>query len=97
MNFCFRNDWTKTSHMRAIDFWVIMCYTGVFAALMEYIVVLHLTQLFNADDKANNRENLKKRLLTVHFIEKVTKFLLPFYNTLFPIIYFMLCTLRGAK
>ena len=41
--------------MRAIDFWVILCYIGEFAALMEYIVVLHLTQFFMAEDGIDNR------------------------------------------
>ena len=39
-----RNDWTKTTHMRAIDFWVILCYMGTFFALMEYCVILCLTK-----------------------------------------------------
>ena len=135
--------------MRAIDFWVIMCYTGEFAALMEYIVVLHLTQFFMAEDRIDNQEgnnsqmlhfscvfrkkitvfskrqkahrppiyvgSLKKRapiyegsfkaqklynsqrLMIANIIETVTKFLLPLYNIVFPIIYFVLCTSEGAK
>ena len=81
--------------MRAIDFWVIMCYTGEFAALMEYIVVLHLTQLFMAED--NQEGNNSQRLMIANIIETVTKFLLPLYSILFPIIYFVLCTSEGAK
>ena len=81
--------------MRAIDFWVIMCYTGEFAALMEYIVVLHLTQLFMAED--NQEGNNSQRLVIANIIETATKFLLPFYDIVFPIIYFVLCTSEGAK
>ena len=38
-----RNDWTKTTHMRAIDVWVILCYIGIFSTLLEYCFVLYLT------------------------------------------------------
>ena len=38
-----RNDWTKTTHMRAIDVWVILCYIGIFSTLVEYCFVLYLT------------------------------------------------------
>ena len=30
--------------MRAIDVWVILCYIGVFSALMEYCMILYLTK-----------------------------------------------------
>ena len=30
--------------MRAIDVWVILCYAGMFSALMEYILILYLTK-----------------------------------------------------
>ena len=41
----YRGDWTKTSHMRAIDVWIVLCYIGVFSALIEYCLVLHLTKM----------------------------------------------------
>ena len=85
--------------MRAIDFWVILCYIGEFAALMEYIVVLHLTQFFMAEDngRIKTEGNNSQRLMIANIIETVTKFLLPLYNIVFPIIYFVLCTSEGAK
>merc|ERR1712228_586518 len=46
-----RNDWTKTTHMRAIDMWVILCYIGVFSALMEYCIILYLTKISILDQK----------------------------------------------
>jgi len=68
-----RNDWTKTTHMRAIDVWVIFCYIGVFSALMEYCVILYLTKTAIFDQKSAqvkdkeliylNQEKNKKILL----------------------------------
>ena len=86
--------------MRAIDFWVILCYIGEFAALMEYIVVLSLTQFVSVEDggRIDNQEgNNSQRLMIANIIETVTKSLLPLYNIVFPIIYFVLCTSEGAK
>ena len=40
----FRDDWTKTSNIRAIDFWTILCYIAVFYALIEYVAVLYLSK-----------------------------------------------------
>ena len=37
--------------MRAIDFWVILCYMGTFFALMEYCVILFLTKISKSDKK----------------------------------------------
>ena len=50
--FCHRNDWTKTTHMRAIDVWVILCYIGVFSVLLEYCFVLYLTKSSMLDSKS---------------------------------------------
>ena len=30
--------------MRAIDTWVILCYIGMFSAIMEYVLILYLTK-----------------------------------------------------
>ena len=49
--FLYRNDWTKTTHMRAIDVWVILCYVGVFSTLVEYCFVLYLTKSSILDSK----------------------------------------------
>ena len=46
-----RNDWTKTTHMRAIDVWVILCYIGIFSTLVEYCFVLYLTKSSLLDSK----------------------------------------------
>ena len=76
--------------MRAIDFWVILCYTGMFTALMEYIVILHLTQVDKTDNEEGNQTQ-NQRLKVSNMFETATKFILPFYNIVFPIIYFMVC------
>ena len=51
ISFGHRNDWTKTTHMRAIDVWVILCYIGIFSALLEYCFVLYLTNSSLLDSK----------------------------------------------
>ena len=51
-----RNDWTKTTHMRAIDVWVILCYIGVFSVLLEYCFVLYLTKSSMLDSKSGRRK-----------------------------------------
>ena len=83
--------------MRAIDFWVIGCYIGMFFALMEYIAILHLLQIFTSDGQTNIEVgNQNHRKMVANAIEKITKFLLPLYNIVFPVIYFMICTSQGA-
>ena len=37
--------------MRAIDVWVILCYIGIFSTLLEYCVVLYLTNSSLLDSK----------------------------------------------
>ena len=82
--------------MRAIDVWVILCYIGMFSALMEYIVILFLTKDSASNDKKDNEErksSKKKRQMLAKIIERVSQIILPFYNLVFPIIYFMICVL----
>ena len=38
-----RVDWPKTSYIKAMDIWTILCYVGVFYALVEYCLVINLT------------------------------------------------------
>ena len=52
----FRNDWTKTTHMRAIDVWVVLCYVGVFYALMEYCIIIYLTKVFKSTEKKPKKQ-----------------------------------------
>ena len=56
MYLCFynRNDWTKTTHLRAIDIWVVLCYIGVFSSLMEYCLILYLTKTSILDGLMNS-------------------------------------------
>ena len=50
-----RNHWTTTTHMRAIDVWVVLCYIGIFSSLMEYCGILYLTE-----DSESKNGNYKK-------------------------------------
>ena len=111
-----RNDWTKTAHMRAIDVWVVLCYIGIFSALIEYCAILYLTKNPQSENKTeaqaqayttsqaeetielgrtgshikkpSRQQNLANR------IERITRFLLLFYNITFPIVYFAVCTFQ---
>ena len=40
-----RNDWTKTTHMRAIDVWVILCHIGTFVNVLIYCAILFLLKM----------------------------------------------------
>ena len=72
--------------MRAIDIWVILCYSGMFTALVEYIIILHLA----FDNQGINQTQIKRLEVSMR-IESITKFILPLYNIFFPIIYFIVC------
>ena len=37
--------------MRAIDVWVVLCYIGVFYALMEYCIIIYLTKVLKTAKK----------------------------------------------
>ena len=52
-----RNHWTTTTHMRAIDVWVVLCYIGIFSSLMEYCGILYLTE-----DSESKNGNYKKEV-----------------------------------
>ena len=45
--------------MRAIDVWVVLCYIGVFSALVEYCIILYLTKSSILEQKLG-LEKLKK-------------------------------------
>ena len=45
--------------MRAIDVWVVLCYIGVFYALMEYCIVIYLTINNLTEKRAEKRDNMK--------------------------------------
>ena len=54
----YRADWPKTSYLKAIDYWVILCYAGVFIWLLEYCIILYLNN-FMDQDKSNTVKDLK--------------------------------------
>ena len=100
--------------MRAIDVWVVLCYIGIFSAVIEYCAIIYLTNNTQSESKTkdqahataqaeetielggtgslkkktNKRQNLANRM------ESITRFLLPFYNITFPILYFAVCSLQ---
>ena len=102
----YRNNWTKTTHMRAIDVWVILCYVAVFYALMEYCLVIHLTT-GNTLEKStqpeyiqaeNNQEidyHKKKNQNLARKIETFSRVLLPLYSILFFTLYFIICSVSS--
>ena len=66
----FRADWPKTSYLKAIDYWVILCYAGVFTWLLEYCIILYLTDFGNLnktnaikDCRFNSEPKKKVRIL----------------------------------
>ena len=36
------DDWPKTSYLKMVDIWTILCYFGAFFCLIEYAFVLYL-------------------------------------------------------
>ena len=43
--------------MRAIDVWVILCYVGVFYALIEYCIIIYLTKVDKTKNKTKRTSN----------------------------------------
>ena len=42
--------------MRAIDVWVVLCYIGVFSALVEYCIILYLTKSSILDQQLSSKK-----------------------------------------
>ena len=40
----YSGEWPQTSYLKMIDIWTILCYSGAFFCLIEYALVLYLTQ-----------------------------------------------------
>ena len=100
--------------MRAIDVWVVLCYIGIFSALIEYCAILYLTNNTHSENKteaqahatAQAEETIELGRTGSHIkmpsrqqnlanrIERITRFLLLFYNITFPIVYFAVCTFQ---
>ncbi len=59
----YRTDWPQTASLKAIDYWCGGCYFMVFAALMEYCLVLYLKEgTPSAKDKKKRRSHMAARL-----------------------------------
>ena len=65
--------WPDTAYLKAIDVWVIMCYSAVFYSLLEYTIILSLS---------------KVKIRIVDWIERVSRILLPLYITASITVYF---------
>ena len=89
-----RNNWTKTSYLRAIDVWTVCCYLGLFYTLIEYSIILALTKGEKMDLKTQiipDPQERKKKIAMK--IEEISKLLLPLYNIVFFTVYFIVCLL----
>ena len=36
------DDWPKTSYLKMVDIWTILCYSGAFFCLIEYAFILYM-------------------------------------------------------
>ena len=53
-----RSDWVSSSHLKAVDVWVLLCYLEVFFALIEYCLVLYLIKgVYYWEPKPNQVQN----------------------------------------
>ena len=48
-------NWPKTSYLKMVDIWTIICYSGAFFCLIEYAWVLFLTQHFSSNKVSDNK------------------------------------------
>ena len=85
--------------MRAIDIWTILCYIGVFYAVMEYCLVIFLTKFSSTleNDDADQETKKEKYLNVAKKIEKVSRVLLPLYNISFFAVYFVTCVVQSDQ
>ena len=51
-------EWPQTSYLKMIDIWTILCYSGAFFCLIEYALVLYLTQ----DEAGSNSIKVLRKL-----------------------------------
>ena len=57
-HFHLRDDWVSSSHLKAIDIWILLCYNGVFFSLVEYCTVLYVTKgIYYWEPKRNQVQN----------------------------------------
>lgn len=95
-----RLEWVKTTQIRAIDVWTLLCYIGVVYALIEYCIILHWTTRKNQDNTEIKPldviEEEKNKALKASRLEKISQILLPLYNMFFIALFFMICLIRQS-
>ena len=79
--FRFRNAWPKTSYLKALDIWVVLCYITVFMCSLEYCIVILLI----------TKENEKLQIVAKKF-EFISRILIPTYLTMYSLIFFIVCS-----
>ena len=71
-----KNSWPRTADIKAIDYWVLLCYFTAFFCLLEYCVVL-----------AVNRGSRT----FANLIERASKVFIPVFLPFYIIVYFSIC------
>lgn len=96
-----RSDWIKTTAIRAIDIWTLLCYIGVVYALIEYCIVLHWSQEIQDPPDLKKVKPISKpqelkgnKALKIKSLEKASQIILPLYNLVFITLFFMICVIR---
>ena len=81
--FDFRNGWPKTSYLKAMDIWVVLCYITVFMCSLEYCIVITLI----------TKDNDKLKIVAKKF-EIILRILIPVYLIMYSLIYFIACSVH---
>ena len=74
-----QESWPKTSYIKAIGIWAAFCYSIVFFCLIEYCLVLVLSQ-----DHLSHRKLSKA-------VEKLSRIIVPLLVLIFVVSYFAIC------
>ena len=77
-----RTEWPTTAYLKAVDYWTIFCYFGAFFCLIEYSIVLCLT---------NSLKNEDYHKFLARKIEQYSKMFISTYVTVFPVFFFFTC------
>ena len=84
-----RDGWPKTSYIKSIGYWVLLCYIQVFYCLIEYCIVLSLVKR-NESNVMKPKEDKNHQIALK--IEKVSRFFVPVYLFSFTSLYIFIHT-----